>query len=60
MLSILVIMSEIKVLAISETQDLLNVAFQNLHKAKVGPYYMFTDMSKQTHQTVTQGHQIIV
>lgn len=38
MLSTLVIMSGIKDLAVSETQDLLDVAFQSLCKAKVVPY----------------------
>lgn len=38
MLSTIVIMSDIKDLAISETQDLLDVAFQSLSEAKAVPY----------------------
>ena len=48
-----------KDLAISEIWDYLKIVFQNLHRAKVGPCYILTDMSKQTYQTVTQMHQII-
>lgn len=51
MLSTPVIMSVIKDLAVSETQDLLDAAFQSLKEAKLVSYFMLINMTKQTGQT---------
>lgn len=46
-----VIMSGIKDLAISETQDLLDATFQSLQEAKLVSSFMLINMTKQTGQT---------